>query len=189
MNGIQAADLARRHWEKRWHAPRLDHWMVGHLSAPDVALVVDRLNARHVLEIGPGSFRFARGCRAAGVAVSCVELPMARAASHRPPDVPCWFSWRSSPLPWPTQFFDVAYQRNALPNLPSAAIPAALDELARVARVLVWAGDLRPRFWCGRNRPGGERAAWMLAEIGRRFGVERAGRKILILWPRREAVA
>jgi hypothetical protein len=181
----QIAVLAKKHWLKRWAAPgRLDRYLggrnlgTGNRSALDAILA---LPARTVLELGPGCYRFARVATEAGLEVSAVELPIPRAAGLRPAAVATWFSWRPWPLPWPDDAFDVVYQQNAVPNLPSRSIMPCLRELMRLAPVLVWSGDLRPRFWEDGKAKGGERAAWMEARLGELFDVERRRGKLLIL--------
>lgn len=138
------------------------------------------LQARSVLEVGPGCWRFARAALAAGLHVSAVELPVGRAAGLRPEGVPCLFAWRAAPLPWADGAFDVVYQRNAVPNMPGGDVGRALDEMRRVARALVWSGDLRCRF-APRKSSAGSRASWMRAELKQRWRVASEDGKLLVL--------
>jgi len=131
-----------------------------------------------VLEVGPGCFRFAWAALRANLAISAVELPIARATGFRLPEVPTWYAWRPFPLPWPVGAFDVAYQRNAVPNMPSDDVLPALRELARVAHRFVWSGDFRCRFGCGVGE------AWMRERLADVFTVDHEDRKLLILTPR-----
>lgn len=181
------AVLARRHWAKRWSQPALDHWMGGRGIGPEnarAAEIVRSLGASSVLEIGPGCFRFARVLSEAGVRVTAVELPYPRAAAFRPAPVACWYSSKAWPLPWREASFDVAYQHDALTNMPTRDMLRCLDELARVAKRLVWAGVLRPRFFEHGKKSGGERAAWAREEIMRRFDLEWSEGKIMVLRPK-----
>lgn len=146
------------------------------------------LSARTVLELGPGCYRFARVATEAGLEVTAVELPISRAAGLRPPPVATWFTWHPERLPWADNHFDVCYQQNMIPNLPSRSILAVLAEATRVSRILVWSGDLRPRFWEDGRALGGERAEWMRARLEELFEVECRPGKILILRRRHEPI-
>lgn len=123
---------------------------------------------QRVLEVGPGCWRFAGAILAAGASLYAVELPFPRSAAMRPAGAGGWFSWRPHPLPWPTGHFQVAYQRNAVPNLETGDIGRALAEIARVADLFVWVGDLRCRFPI---RPG----RWVKAKILEHFAIEEEG--------------
>ena len=181
-------DLHRRHWRKRWDRPgRLDHWMGGRGIGPENRRALDAilaLGAGSVLEVGPGCWRFAEAALLAGLRVAAVELPLPRAAALRPEGVEVVHAWRAHPLPWEAGAFDVVYQRNAVPNMPGCDVPRALDEMRRVARVLVWSGDLRCRFAQRRSPTGQSPGAWMRAELEKRWRVEHEHGKLLVLVPR-----
>lgn len=191
--GMMLEEFHRKHWEKRWGKKgRLDSFMggrgIGAVNLYAADLVVKRLRALSVLDIGAGSWRFLSRCNELDCALflAGTELPFERAMHAKPAFIEGHFSWQPFPLPWPDGLFDVAHQSNVLPNMRTSHLPDVLAEIARVSSRLVCSGSFRCRFWEMGKATSVEKARWLRARIDEFFALESVERHGITVWKTRE---
>ena len=173
----------RKHWTKRWKAEHLDSYLggrgIGRENLTAAKLVADRLKAESVLELGPGSWRFARVCIEHGVKNFVgmeSKIGEERSLTLKPDQALSIYVDDFSRIDFPNKSFDVVYQCNTVPNLLATQIRPCLLEVARVGKLFVWAGDLRCRFWDLPRVTMRERRSWMRAMLSELFeDVEHVG--------------